>query len=78
MTIRDPFSTYGRRFNPAALVLAMERIGYSHSGVAFEMAKRPYEIRNWANGTRWPSVGNLMRLCEILKCRPDDLAPKLP
>ncbi len=76
MTARDAFSTYGRRFNPAALVLAMESIGYSCSGVAFEMGKRPYDVRNWTEGKARPSLGNLVRLCEILKCRIDDLAPK--
>lgn len=74
-------ATFGRRFDGAMLKAARIRAGLTEKQLSRVIysgeGSRRSSIHNLESGMKIPNVYTLLRLCEVLRCRMDDIAPKL-
>lgn len=74
-------ATFGRRFHAEMLSAVRIRAGLTDmqlSSAVFEgQSKVRSDVAAFEAGRAHPSVRILVRLCEVLRCRMDEIAPKL-
>jgi len=74
---RTAYKTFGRQFDPSALAGFMNARGITIYGLAFEVGGSQQTVRKWLASSATPRPGTLLMICSVLKCRLDDLAPKV-
>ena len=50
-----------------------EQANYSVAQVCAILGVSKMAVYNWEHGLGFPTVGNLLRLCALYKCTPNDL-----
>lgn len=80
MAQRDPYSTFGRRYNRDALIAARKKAGFTHAELAFWLAGAKKVATQQVKGferDRYPSFSILMKICEVLSISLDEIAPRI-
>lgn len=71
-------ANFDRKEYAARLSLARTRKGYTQADLAFRIGQHPSLVSHYENGSRMPSLANLVALCDALDVSADWLLGRVP
>ncbi|MGO7756845.1 helix-turn-helix domain-containing protein [Rhizobium ruizarguesonis] len=73
----DVYKTFKRRFDRRALARLIDKKYHSLSGFARDIDIYEYRVYEWLFAGAKPRVQTLLKICEVMSCSINDIAPRL-
>ncbi|CUW85635.1 helix-turn-helix domain-containing protein [Rhizobium pusense] len=73
----DTYTLFKRRFERRALARLIDEKYNSLYGFSRDIGVANYRVQDWFLNGKKPSPKTVVRICEVLRCSVDEIAPKL-
>ncbi|WP_017993802.1 helix-turn-helix domain-containing protein [Rhizobium leguminosarum] len=73
----DVYKTFQRRFDRRSLARLIDKKYHSLSGFARDIDMYEFRVYEWLFAGAKPRVQTLLKICEVMSCSINDIAPRL-